>query len=205
MDKENFNVLFVDDDKGSLRTFHNLFRRKFNILTACSGEEGLEILANKPIEVIITDQRMPDMNGIDFLKKVKEEWPDLKYILLTAYIDHDVLTEAVNEAGIFWYLNKPFVPDQLEQIIFNAKNAYEAERRIKESEEKFRGVFNAMIDVFTRSDMDGNCEMVSPSIYNLIGYKPEEVLGRDLAEFYADPAERDRMIEILLKKDGTKF
>ena len=69
---------------------------------------------------------------------------------------------------------------------------------LEESEEKFKGVFNAMIDVFTRTDMDGTCLVVSPSIYNLLGYKQEEVLGKNLASFYKDPSQRKELLKKLL-------
>jgi len=111
------NILYVDDEQSSLNALKNLYRRKFNIITAISGQEALEILETQAVQVIITDQRMPEMTGIDFLLKVKNKWPDLKYILLTAFDESSVIKEAINDAGIYWYLNKPFEPDQLEQII----------------------------------------------------------------------------------------
>ena len=199
MNKENYNILYVDDEKSSLSAFRNLFRRKFNIFTASSGEEGLELLATQPIHVIITDQRMPNMLGTEFLKNVKATWPDFKYIILTAYNDNEVMKEAINEVGVFWYVNKPFDPDQMEQVITNAENTYLAEKKLKESEEKFRGVFNSISDVFTRSDMEGNCIMVSPSIYKMIGYKPEEILGKNLADFYVNPKQRGEIVNKLQK------
>ena len=184
------NVLYVDDEQSSLNALKNLYRRKFNIITANSGKEGLKILESMPVQVIITDQRMPEMTGIEFLKKVKNKWPGIKSILFTAFDEKEVIKKAINEAGIFWYLNKPFEPDQLEQIITNASDAYIAEIKLKESEEKFRGVFESMTDVFTRSDMNGKCVMISPSIYNMIGYKPDEMIGKNLADFDADPKQR---------------
>ena len=69
----------------NLNSFKNLYRRKFNIITASSGQQGLEILEAQPIQVIITDQRMPSMKGLEFLKKVRDKWPDIEYILMTAY------------------------------------------------------------------------------------------------------------------------
>ncbi|MCK5701646.1 MAG: PAS domain S-box protein, partial [Cyclobacteriaceae bacterium] len=87
---------------------------------------------------------------------------------------------------------------------------------LERSEEKFRGVFNTMIDVFTRSDMDGTCLVVSPSVYDLLGYKQEEVLGRNLSDFYKDPSQRKELLKKLkdhgsvenfeidiVRKDGT--
>ena len=65
-------------------------------------------MASKPIHLVITDQRMPDMTGIEFLKKVKQKWPGPKYILLTGFTDNEAIKEAINDVGIYWYMNKPF-------------------------------------------------------------------------------------------------
>ncbi len=204
MYNKSYNILYVDDEISNLSSFKNLFRRKFNIITASSGQQGLEILEAQPIHVVIADQRMPNMKGVEFLKKVQDSWPDLKYILLTAFDDNEVVKEAINEVGIFWYVNKPFAPDQMEQILINAIVAYQAENKLKESEEKFRSVFNSITDVFTRSDMDGNCIIVSPSIYNLLGYKPEEIIGRRLSDFYVDPKKRAEIVNELQKTKNVQ-
>ena len=63
------NILYVDDEQSSLNAFENLYRRKFNIITASSGQKSLEILETEQVQVIITDQRMPEMTGVEFLKK----------------------------------------------------------------------------------------------------------------------------------------
>ncbi len=216
MDTEKYNILYVDDEPSNLNSLKNLFRKKFNIITTTSGKEGLEILESQRIDLIITDQRMPGMTGIEFLKKVKKRWPSLNCILLSAFAELEVMKEAINEVGIYWYLNKPFDPEQMEQTIIKGVEANKNALLLKESDEKFRSVFNSMIDVFTRSDMNGVCLIVSPSIYKMLGYKHHEVLGRDLADFYLDPNQRVEIInelrnthdsknfEIdLVKKDGT--
>ena len=92
--KEGFNVLYVDDEQSSLNALENLYRRKFNIITASSGKKGLEILEAQPVQVIITDQRMPEMTGIEFLKKVKNKWPAIKCILFTAFDEKEVIKKA---------------------------------------------------------------------------------------------------------------
>ena len=113
-----YNILYVDDEQANLNSLKSLYRRKFNILTAISGDKGLELLEKQSIHLIIADQRMPGMTGVAFLKKVKEKWPDIKSILLTAFYDNLVLKEAINNVGIYWYMNKPFDNEKLELIIF---------------------------------------------------------------------------------------
>lgn len=207
--KMDYHVLYVYDEQSSVNSFENLFRRKFNIITASLGQEGLEILKNLSIPVVITDQRIPDMTGVEFINKVKNIWPDIKCILFTAYDgkevdDKEAIKTAINEAGIYWYLNKPFEPEQLEQIITNASSSYHTEKKLKENEEKFREVFESMIDVFSRSDMNGKCVLISPSVYNLLLYKPEEIIGRTLTDFYADPKQRAVLIDELKSTEGVK-
>ena len=70
MEQENYTILYVDDEKANLEAFKSLFRRKFNIVTVNSGRRGLEVLETQPVDLIISDQRMPGMPGIEFLKKV---------------------------------------------------------------------------------------------------------------------------------------
>ena len=151
----DYNILYVDDEQANLNSLKSLYRRKFNFLTAISGQKGLEILEKQPVHLIIADQRMPGMTGIAFLKEVKEKWPDIKSILLTAFYDNQVIKEAVNDVGIFWYMNKPFDNEKMELVISKALEAYRSENLLKESEKKFKGVFESMVDVFYRRDMDG--------------------------------------------------
>jgi len=199
MEQENYNILYVDDEKANLEAFASLFRRKFNIITVSSGRQGLEVMETQAVDLIISDQRMPEMTGIEFLKKVKEKWPNLKSILLTAYTNNDVIKEAVNDVGIYWYVNKPFDATQMEQTMSKAIESYHSEISLIESEKKFRNIFNSMSDVFTRSDMDGKCLLISPSIYDIIGYAPDEVVGKNLEDFYVNPIQRRKLVEQVKK------
>ena len=200
-----YNILYVDDEEANLTSLKSLFRRKFNIVTANSGQQGLEILAAQPIHLIIADQRMPAMTGIEFLKKVKQKWPEIKYILLTGFYDNEVLKEAVNDVGIFWYMNKPFNNDKLEHIIYKALESFNTTRLLKESEEKFRGVFNSMADVFVRRELTGKVVMVSPSIYDVVGYTPDEILNNQVKNYFVDPQMPERIMKKLLAEGGTHF
>ncbi len=131
-------VLYVDDEKSNLSAFQSLYRRKFKVLTASSAEEGLKVLQDEPVELIVTDQRMPKMTGVQFLKEVKETHPDLKYILLTAYTDNEALKQAVNEVGIYWYINKPFDKHQMEHAINRGIEARDAERRLRDYQNRLK-------------------------------------------------------------------
>ncbi|WP_221390942.1 response regulator [Dyadobacter sp. NIV53] len=119
---EKISILYVDDEINNLNSFKAAFRRDFNVLLATSGREGLEILENNVIHVIITDQRMPEMTGVDFLIEVLKKYTDPIRILLTGYTDINAVIDAVNKGHIYYYLNKPWDEQQLKIII---KNAFE--------------------------------------------------------------------------------
>ena len=85
MDKKNFNVLYVDDEEQNLISFRATFRREYNIFTAISGKEGMEIMHKNDINIIITDQRMPEMTGIQFLEKILPIFPNTIRMILTGF------------------------------------------------------------------------------------------------------------------------
>lgn len=115
-----FTILYVDDEESNLNTFRNTFRREYNVLTAQSGIIALDILNNELVDLILTDQRMPDMDGVSFLKNTLLKHPDLHRILITGYTDFDALKNAVNEAQIFQYIQKPWTEDHLKAVIESA-------------------------------------------------------------------------------------
>ncbi len=115
MTLKQFSILYVDDEPANLRVFNNTFRWEYKIYTALSPQEGLEIFKSKDIDLVITDQRMPVMSGVDFLKTLlKEGKPvDVPFILISGYSDYDAVMEAKNICKIYKYVSKPWNPDEL--------------------------------------------------------------------------------------------
>ncbi len=101
-------ILYVDDEEANLRVFKTSFYKDYRILTANSALEGLKILHEKPVELIISDQWMPKMTGFEFLKKAKDIAPDSSRILLSANHDEDIVARAIEEAGLFRHMKKPW-------------------------------------------------------------------------------------------------
>ncbi len=128
---EKFNVLYVDDEMNNINSFKATFRRDFNVFIASSGKEGLEILKNKSIHIIITDQRMPEMTGVEFLVEVLKLYPDTIRILLTGYSDLNAVVDAVNKGQIFYYVNKPWDEQQLRIIINNGYEIFSLREKNK--------------------------------------------------------------------------
>jgi len=137
---EKISILYVDDEINNLNSFKAAFRRDFNVLLASSGQEGLAILEANTIHVIITDQRMPEMTGVDFLIEVLKKYTEPIRILLTGYTDINAVIDAVNKGHIYYYLNKPWDEQQLKIII---KNAYEIFRLREENKELISKLIDA--------------------------------------------------------------
>ena len=104
----SYKLLIVDDEQANIRLLERLFRQDYFCLTAASGEEAIELLDQHEVAVIITDQRMPGMNGVELLKRSAARRPHMVRILLTGYTDLEALIEAVNCGLIYMYINKPW-------------------------------------------------------------------------------------------------
>lgn len=123
------NLLLVDDEPNIINALKRTLRRdNYSILTAGSGPEGLALLADYEVGVIISDQRMPQMTGVEFLRKVKALYPKTLRIVLSGYTELESVTRAINEGAIYKFLTKPWDDDQLREHIHEAFLRYEMER-----------------------------------------------------------------------------
>ncbi|MEE9606729.1 MAG: ATP-binding protein [Myxococcota bacterium] len=128
LDYREFPVLYVDDEPESLRIFELSFAGELEILTATSGEEGLDILNRRPVALVLSDQRMPAMTGVEFLSRVRELGPETVRILVTAYGDADTLRSAVNSSSIYRYIPKPWTPDEMRVTLRRGIEVYALDR-----------------------------------------------------------------------------
>lgn len=112
-------ILLVDDEVNNLQLLKRTFHRKYNILTASNGLEGLKVFEDNrdKISLIVSDHKMPVMDGTEFLEKVNEISPDVIKVLLTGFADVEILTDAVNKCNLFQYMLKPFEPEELTNIV----------------------------------------------------------------------------------------
>lgn len=119
-------ILIVDDEPDNLDLLYRTFRRDFNILRAESGISALEILAIEgEVAVIISDQRMPEMKGTEFLSKTVPQFPNTMRIILTGFTDVEDLVEAINSGQVYKYITKPWNPDELKAVVQRAAETYE--------------------------------------------------------------------------------
>ena len=119
-------VLFVDDELNNLISFKAAFRRHFSVYTTTDTDEAFEILAKNPIHVVLADQRMPQISGVDFLAQVRDMHPQAGRVLITAYSDIDSVINAINEGEVYRYIAKPWDEDWVIQIIQSAYTKYQS-------------------------------------------------------------------------------
>jgi DNA-binding NtrC family response regulator len=135
---DKYSVLVVDDEPDMLFSLRGLLRREFKVFTAGSGREAIEILRQHPVHVILTDQRMPEMTGVEFLSHARAWHPDAIRVIFTGYADTRSLVEAINQANVYRFVAKPWDPEELIALLRAACEAYqrivERKRRVGEME-----------------------------------------------------------------------
>lgn len=137
--KKKFSLLYVDDEATNLRVFKANFRKFFNVFTSTNPIEAIDILNQEEIQVIVTDQRMPEMTGTQFLEKILPDHPDAIKIILTGFTDIEAIKDGINRCGIFKYITKPWNFDEMKGVLERAIETYqqaaESEEHIKELED----------------------------------------------------------------------
>lgn len=124
---KKYSLLFVDDEKRILTALRSIFRREYDVHIATGGDEALEILSKNTINVIISDQRMPNMLGNELLAKVHQQYPTTMRLLLTGFMDKEAIIKTINEGEIYRFINKPWKNEDIHQIIAEAALASEYE------------------------------------------------------------------------------
>ena len=206
----------------------------YEVLTAKSGEEALELLKDgQDIGLIVSDQRMPGMQGVDLLKQASEISPDTLRIMLTGYSDINAAIDAINKGGAYQYITKPWKDDELIQTVRDAVYRYSLVRdnkrlteivkrqneelrqwndqlqfrvqeqtiEIRESEEKFRRLFDEAPVGYHEVDKEGCITNVNYSELEMLGYTAEEMLGQPIWKFAADPGTVKQAFEARITGD----
>ena len=119
------NLLIIDDEVEITKSLTRQFRGKYNVFTTTNAEEGFAIMEKERIQVVLSDQRMPGMTGVDFFSRIKNKYPDALKLILTGYTDIEAVIGAINEGQVFRYVTKPWNPQELDTIINEAFEKYE--------------------------------------------------------------------------------
>ena len=120
-----YKIMIVDDEPANLRTLLRVFRQDYQVIVAESGAEALTLLQQHDVALMISDQRMPQMTGIELMKKTVEVRPQMVKILLTGYTDISALIESINSGLVYRYLTKPWNNDDLRLTVARALEHYE--------------------------------------------------------------------------------
>ena len=137
MDGHQHTILCVDDEDNILHSLKRLLRKEgYRFLTALSGEEGLKILSENDVHLLISDHRMPGMSGTEFLAKVREKHPDVLRVILTGYTEVDSITESINKGNIYKFFLKPWSDQNLKLEIRQALEQYDLIQANKRLHEK---------------------------------------------------------------------
>src|SRR4051794_21965692 len=126
------SILCVDDEVDNVDALERLFRRKYNVLKATSGAEALKLMKTENVSLIVSDQRMPNMTGTEFLAESMKKQPDAIRILLTGFTDIDSVISAINSGQVYRYVTKPWDPVDLANTVDKAIERYELSAELKE-------------------------------------------------------------------------
>ncbi|WP_435017897.1 response regulator [Tundrisphaera sp. TA3] len=139
-----YTLLIVDDEPDVCDSVHDLLRREFRVLKAHSGAEGYRLMQEEEVHIIMTDQRMPQVSGVELLTKVKARNPQAVRMLFTGYADLESIVAAINQGHVYQFLKKPWQPEELIDAVRQA--AIEYERLIADAEisDRLRGEIDGL-------------------------------------------------------------
>ena len=172
--EDKYTVLIVDDEENNLQLLKRTFRGKYNLLTAHNGVEGLEVVKQygDKIALIVSDQKMPVMEGTEFLQKVRETNPQIVKILLTGHVGTDILVSAINDCDLFQYILKPFEPEELKIAVENGITKYSMASNNKvyfnELRELFYKTIRAISNALDTRDAYTNGHSLRVTLYSMI-------------------------------------
>lgn len=138
------NVLYIDDEDNNLSSFKASLRKDFKIHTALNAEEGLQMVQEVEFEVVIADQRMPGMTGVEFFEKLVVVNPRPIRILLTGYSDIVSVIDAINRGEVYRFIDKPWNLEQIKNAIFNAAEIYDARKELKDKNDRLKKLHSEM-------------------------------------------------------------
>lgn len=185
-------ILCVDDENDNLEALERIFRKKYNILKASSGKQALEIIQQhgNEISLILTDQRMPEMTGIEVLEKVIGQYPDMIRILITGFTELESVIQAINKGQIYQYITKPWDPVELSNTVDRAVERYTVGRELTIRTKQLEIAYNelkTLDDAKSKFMILINHELKTPltSIINFLSLLNESPLSEE-QKLYVD-------------------
>ncbi len=197
----SFPILYVDDEPENLRVFELTFRREFEILTAESGEAGLDIINSRPVALVLSDHKMPGMTGAEFLGRVRELAPETIRMLVTAYGSAETLAHAINDGSIYRYVPKPWDPEEMRVAIRRGLEVFALQREREALVKELQAV-NKISETITRElSIQPLMDQLVSSLTEGLGYDGATLLlfdpsGERLILERMAPAEHDASVAL---------
>ncbi|MBQ3641214.1 HD domain-containing protein [bacterium] len=198
LDKEQkHTILIVDDEENNLQLLKRTFRGKYDILTAHNGLEAIDVVRQygDKISLIVSDQKMPVMEGTEFFKTIRYEYPRIIKILLTGHVDTDILVAAINDCDLYQYILKPFEPEELKIVAENGIKKYTMATNNVEYYSELRELYyktiRAISNALDTKDAYTNGHSLRVTIYSMIlarelGFTNEELEEIEIAGLLHD-------------------
>lgn len=200
LDKEL--ILYVDDEKEHLDSFNILFRKEYDVKVAESAELGMQIMKEQEVKLVITDQRMPKMQGVEFLEKIASLYPDVPRVILTGYSDEEAIIAAINKGRVFRYITKPWKKEELKDTINFALESYRLKIENQELIENLKKINNELDEFVYRASHDLRAPLAS--VLGLINLAKKETDIKVIQE-YISLKERSVLKLDALIKDIVEF
>lgn len=127
---EKIGILYLDDEEQNLLSFQALFRRDYKVFTTTSAQEAINILSNNPIQIIFSDQKMPEVSGVEFFETILHDFPNAVRILLTGYADIEAVIDAINKGQVYRYVTKPWEANDLRICVDNAMEKFRKDQEL---------------------------------------------------------------------------
>ena len=207
-------ILIVDDEEAILETMTFTFMDLYEVLTTSDPTSAIQIMQdNDPVAVVITDQRMPGMTGVELLREIYERFPESVRIILTGFADSDAMIQAINDDHIYGYVNKPWEPEELKAIVRRAAELHELSlenRRLVDDLRDANLFLAAVMDRLRTGaialDRDGVVRAVNKPAAVFIGLE-EDIRGRSIEEILARDELKDLGVRIraLAEEPGESF
>ncbi|GAB2180588.1 hypothetical protein DLREEDagrD3_08110 [Denitratisoma sp. agr-D3] len=195
----NRTLLLVDDEPALLHSLLRLFRDEgYELLTAASGEEALQLLEQHSAQVLLSDQRMPGMSGVEFLTEAKRRYPDSVRMVLSGYADIETITDAINRGNVYKFLHKPW-DNQL--LLENVRDAFRQFDLIQQNAQFAKIYANTSEAIFIADDQ-GRIQAANPAYCAITGYQEAEAKGKPPLILSPDQEREDHFGIIIASFDG---
>ena len=156
-------LLIVDDEPNVCDSVHDLLRREFRVLKAHSGQEGYRLMQEEEVHIVMSDQRMPQITGVELLARVKSKYPQAVRMLFTGYADLESIIAAINQGHIFGFLKKPWQPEELEAAVRQAAHEYDRLTEAAREREELLGLI---------AGLQSRVDALEGEVHRLQGYIP---------------------------------